>query len=202
MTSSATELHLGVFGFLPTTSEEANANKMRLRSSSAVRDVPRVFIFTLRPRYIRTWRIPVILIAGKKPEYPKFKPHAGIKMVQVLGCLVYICGYYLPEDALWRCSMGYHWNEYYPCGRLQCVNLMRGEVRSVNFCIHNSPVLLAVIWDTIKAKNKQNKKTLVTQMVHTNQGYISLHWQNLVICQWSLYYLSPEVFELHAKANE
>ena len=33
----------------------------------------------------------VILIAGK-PEYPQFEPHVGIKMVQVLGSPLYICG--------------------------------------------------------------------------------------------------------------
>ena len=29
----------------------------------------------------------------KKPEDPQFEPHAGIKIAQVLGSLVYICGY-------------------------------------------------------------------------------------------------------------
>ena len=27
-----------------------------------------------------------------KPEDPQFEPHAGIKMEQVLGTLMYICG--------------------------------------------------------------------------------------------------------------
>ena len=33
----------------------------------------------------------VILIVGKL-EYPLLEPHARLKMVQVLGSLVYICG--------------------------------------------------------------------------------------------------------------
>ena len=28
----------------------------------------------------------------KKPKDPQFKPHARIKMAQVLGSLVYVCG--------------------------------------------------------------------------------------------------------------
>ena len=44
---------------------------------------------------IRTWRTTIILIT-EKPEDPQFEPHAGIKMVEVLGSLVYICGYPLP----------------------------------------------------------------------------------------------------------
>ena len=51
------------------------------------------FTFMLRPQYICTWRITVILIGGK-PEYPQFEPHAGIKMAHFLGSTVYICGFY------------------------------------------------------------------------------------------------------------
>ena len=31
---------------------------------------------------------------GKKSEYPQLEPHVWIKMVQVLGSPVYICGFY------------------------------------------------------------------------------------------------------------
>ena len=50
-----------------------------------------MFIFTIRPQYIHTRRITVIVIA-EKPKYPLLEPHAGIKMVQVLGSPVYPCG--------------------------------------------------------------------------------------------------------------
>ena len=52
------------------------------------------FIFTHRPQYIPTWRILVILTAGK-PEYPYLESYAGIKMAQVLGCPVLGSGLYL-----------------------------------------------------------------------------------------------------------
>ena len=44
MASSAMELQLGVFGFLPTTHKETNANKMRPWSSQAVRHFTRVYL--------------------------------------------------------------------------------------------------------------------------------------------------------------
>ena len=47
-----------------------------------------VFIIMLRLQYTCTWRIMVILIAGKT-WIPQWEPHAGIKMAHVLGSLVY-----------------------------------------------------------------------------------------------------------------
>ena len=50
-----------------------------------------MFIFTLRWQYIRNWWIMFILIVGKT-WIPQLEPHDGIKMAQVLGSPVYICG--------------------------------------------------------------------------------------------------------------
>ena len=45
-------------------------------------------------------------LCWKKPEDPKFKPHARIKMAQVLESPMYICGYvaYLKNIALTVCN--------------------------------------------------------------------------------------------------
>ena len=81
MTSSAMELQLGVFGILLTTHAETNANKIRPRSSRAVLRFSNYYapdesrLFSSRGK---TW-------------IPPIGAHAGIKMAQVLGSLVYIC---------------------------------------------------------------------------------------------------------------
>ena len=50
---------------------------------------------------IRTWQTTVILITGK-PEDPQFKPHAWIKMVQVLGSPLYIYGLFASWNYYFR----------------------------------------------------------------------------------------------------
>ena len=36
---------------------------------------------------------PQLFLFREKPEDPHFEPHAGIKMAQVLGSPLYICGF-------------------------------------------------------------------------------------------------------------
>ena len=77
-------------GGIRVFSDHTRRNKMRPRSSCAMRR------FTSLPSRLdrstlRTWRITLILITGKIWT-PEFEPHAGIKMAQVLGSPVYICG--------------------------------------------------------------------------------------------------------------
>ena len=43
----------------------------------------------------------------EKPEDPQFEPHAGIKIVQVLGSPLHICGFTRSEQEEWvvaKCS--------------------------------------------------------------------------------------------------
>ena len=58
-----------------------------------------------------------VLIAGK-PEYPQMESHARIKMAQVLGSLVYICGLHLEHGLKYDISLrafliGYFHNLYF-----------------------------------------------------------------------------------------
>ena len=88
MVSSAMGLNLGVFRFLPTTHRK-NTNKC-VHDLCAPRNVLCMSVFTIRPQYMQvtcTWRTMIILIMGKNLKTP-----CGIKMAQVLGSLVYICG--------------------------------------------------------------------------------------------------------------
>ena len=62
MASSAMRLKLGVFWFADQHTE-THANKMNPQSSRRV--AFHTLIFTLRPQYISTWQITVILIVGK-----------------------------------------------------------------------------------------------------------------------------------------
>ena len=39
---------------------------------------------------------PQVFWLKEKPEDPQFEPHAGFKMVQVRGSLVYICEWHTP----------------------------------------------------------------------------------------------------------
>ena len=95
MASSAMGLKLGVFGFLPITHTKGNAKPMHPRSFSAMR---RLQVFYLHSQTavgagdIHTWWTAVSLIT-EKSEDPQFEPSARIKMVQVLGSSVYICGF-------------------------------------------------------------------------------------------------------------
>ena len=92
MASSAMGLNLGVFGvFADHTHTQRNTKQMHSRSCRGA------FYLSSRSNcktciVIYTWRTTVILITGK-PEDPQIQPHAGIKMAQVLGSLVYICGW-------------------------------------------------------------------------------------------------------------
>ena len=88
-------LKLGVFGFVPITHAKTYVKQMRPLSSRAVRLFTRVYLHAqtaVDAGDIRTWWTTVILITGKL-EDPQFEPHAGIKMAQVLGCPLYICGW-------------------------------------------------------------------------------------------------------------
>ena len=94
--SHRAQLYLGVFGFLPTTHARANAKQMRSRSLRASWRFMHVYLhvqIAVHAGNIRTDEIP-FFDYGKKPEDPQFEPHhaAEIKMAQVLGSLVYICG--------------------------------------------------------------------------------------------------------------
>ena len=91
--SLAMGLNLGVFGFLPTMHVKTNAKPVHPRSFCVMRLFMRcIFMLSSRCSDIRTWWTAVILTIIKKPEDRQFEPHAGIKMVQVLGSLMYICG--------------------------------------------------------------------------------------------------------------
>ena len=81
MALSVMELQLGVFGFLLTTHAEAQTNASTIK---------RVYLYTHTAVH-SPWRIKVIFTA-ENPEYPQLEPHVGIKMMQVLGSPVYICG--------------------------------------------------------------------------------------------------------------
>ena len=66
---------------------------MRPRSSRAVQRLMHVYLHAQIPvdaGDMRTWRTTVIWLR-EKPEDPKFEPHAGIKMAQVLGSPMHIC---------------------------------------------------------------------------------------------------------------
>ena len=98
MVSSAMGLNLGVFGFLPTTYAKTNAQQIMFMifvclaalyaclSSLSDSNTCTLNTYALDEPLFRN-----ILIAGKNQD-PQMEPHAGIKMVQVLGSLVYICG--------------------------------------------------------------------------------------------------------------
>ena len=49
----------------------------------------------LRVLYLQTAvdAVNMLILFTKKPEDPQFEPYARIKMAQVLGSLVFICGY-------------------------------------------------------------------------------------------------------------
>ena len=60
-----------------------------------MRRVLGLFVFTLIPQYMQVVHAldePRLFKLREKPEDPQIKPHAGIKMVQILVSLVYIYG--------------------------------------------------------------------------------------------------------------
>ena len=94
-------LKLGVFGFLPTTLAKTHTKQMLPRSSRTVQCFICVY-FTSRSDRGRCRLMMQVTYAPaesqlfwlwENPEDPQFEPHAGIKMVQVLGSPVYIYGY-------------------------------------------------------------------------------------------------------------
>ena len=94
LASSAMELNLGVFKFLPTMHAKPSAKAMHpwsLRGAHFTR-ILSSHSDCSRCSDIGTWWTAVILIT-RKPEDPQLVPHAGIKIAQVLGSLVYIYGY-------------------------------------------------------------------------------------------------------------
>ena len=92
MASSAMGLKLGVFGFLPTTHAETNANKMHPQSMRAMWLFTHVYLHAQTPVHTCAPDESWLFWSQEKPEYPQFEPHARIKMAQVLGSLLYICG--------------------------------------------------------------------------------------------------------------
>ena len=59
------EVQLGVFGVLPITHTQKQMQTKCIQNLRAPCGISCMFIFTLRPQYIRTWRIMIILIVGK-----------------------------------------------------------------------------------------------------------------------------------------
>ena len=88
MASSAMELKLEAFRFFPTTHTKKPTKPMRRRSSRTVQHFTRVYLHaqTYTPdKSLLFW-------SQGKPEYPQFRPHTRIRMAQVLGSSLYICG--------------------------------------------------------------------------------------------------------------
>ena len=79
---------LGIFRFLPSIYARANASTIFMRCFYT-------FISTLRPQLIQVTYAPDelwLFWLQTKPEDPQFEPHAEIKMTQVLGSPLCICG--------------------------------------------------------------------------------------------------------------
>ena len=83
---------MGLFGFLLTKCAKTNAKQMRPRSSCAMRRFTRVYLYAQTA--VDASDEPWVFWLREKLEDPQFEPHAGIKIAQVLGSLVYIYGYY------------------------------------------------------------------------------------------------------------
>ena len=91
MESSAMRLKLGVFRFVPITHAKINAKQMRPRSSSAVQRFLCVYLHIWTAADAGDIHEPWLFWSRGNPKTCifQFKPHAWIKMVQVLGYLVY-----------------------------------------------------------------------------------------------------------------
>ena len=99
MASPPMGLNMGVFGFLPTTHTTANVKGCKI-------SVLHEFVFMLRLQWMQVICAPDkprLFSLREKPKDPQFEPHAGIKMVQILGSLVYICGTNLVKTCLKNC---------------------------------------------------------------------------------------------------
>ena len=95
MASSATGLKLGVFGFLPTTQAKTNAKTMRPRSLRTMQHFTRVSFSSSNCSRCR-WHTQLTnhgyFDHRKNPKTPNLSPMPGLKMAQVLGSPVCICG--------------------------------------------------------------------------------------------------------------
>ena len=93
MASSAMGLNLRVFRFRKTNATCATQCFTRVCLHAQT---------TVHAGNTRTWQTTIILIT-ENPKDPQFEPHARIKMAQVLGSLVYICGNDRHEDIYFQC---------------------------------------------------------------------------------------------------
>ena len=91
MASSAMGSNWGSSGFLPTTHKK----QTQIKRIHDLRTPCGVFMHDyLHAQTTVDVQTTVILIT-RNPEDSQFEPHAGIKLAQVLGSPVYICGSYL-----------------------------------------------------------------------------------------------------------
>ena len=84
-----------VFGFSPTTQVQKQAQNKCVHDLCAPCSILCAFIFMLRPQLMQVTCAPdksQLFWLRKEPENPQFEPHAGIKMAQILGSPLYICG--------------------------------------------------------------------------------------------------------------
>ena len=111
MVSSAMGLKLGVFGFLSTsatTHTETNTNKIRPRSSRTVRCFTCIYLHAQTAVYKHLMNHSYF--DRRKNPNTHNEPHAGMKMVQVLGFPLYICGHNI------KSKIGHHcdgWNFFF-----------------------------------------------------------------------------------------
>ena len=95
-------LKLRVFGILPTTHTNTSAKQMCPQSSRSVQIFMCVYLHAqtaIDAGDIRTHEHWLFWLREKSKD-PQFEPHAGIKMAQVLGSPLYICGFcvFWPRD--------------------------------------------------------------------------------------------------------
>ena len=98
MASSGMELQLGVLGFLPTTcrsKRKQNASMIFTHCAAFLH----VFIFTLRPQYIRTWQITVIYIPGKIRIHPIWASSQNNK--DDTGSVIPVCLWAIHSVSTW-----------------------------------------------------------------------------------------------------
>ena len=128
---SAMELHLGYSGFC-----WPQVLKQTQRNSSMIFECCAAFHTCLSSRSDCSTYAPDesrLFWSQEKPEYPQFEPHARIKMAQVLGSLVYICGWI---SLVWN---NYSWFVF--CETCQSSNVMH-SISSVAFQIFSVHTLI------------------------------------------------------------